>query len=162
IEPGWPEFAKRLRGKRIVGVGRVGKRVVLDVSGEERLVIEPRMTGLVLVADPPNEEHLRLVFSLRDCQAERLMFWDRRGLGQVRLLTAAEFDERFGPTQLGPDALEITSTELRARLANSSRAIKVALLDQRAVAGIGNLYAAEILHLAAVHPAKRCDQITRD
>ena len=48
-------------------------------------------------------------------------------------------------------------TTLKARLCASRRAIKVALLDQRAVAGIGNLYASEILHLAAIHPAKRCD-----
>jgi formamidopyrimidine-DNA glycosylase len=48
------------------------------------------------------------------------------------------------------------------RLTRSRRAIKVALLDQAVVAGIGNLYAAELLHTAAIHPAKRCDQLTRD
>lgn len=161
IEPKWSEFCRRLRGERIIGVGRVGKRVVLDISGEQRLVIEPRMTGLVLVADPPNREHLRLALTLREGPVRELLFWDRRGLGQVRLLTADEYDERYGPEQLGPDALEITSHDLRARLCESRRAIKVALLDQRAVAGIGNLYAAEILHLAAIHPERRCDQITR-
>ncbi len=161
IAPEWPKFCRRLRGKRIIGLSRAGKRVVLDLSDEHRLVIEPRMTGLVLVAEPPNQEHLRLRLSLRGGPVSHLMYWDRRGLGTVRLMTVGEFEERLGPEMLGPDALEITSTDLRERLCASRRAIKVALLDQRAVAGIGNLYASEILHLARVHPARRCDQITR-
>ena len=60
----------------------------------------------------------------------------------------------------GPDALVLSADDLRSRLSPSRRAIKVALLDQRAVAGIGNLYASEILHLAGIHPAKRCDLLT--
>ncbi|MEM7314801.1 MAG: zinc finger domain-containing protein, partial [Planctomycetota bacterium] len=64
--------------------------------------------------------------------------------------------------RLGPDALRISIDELRDRLKSSRREIKVALLDQRAVAGIGNLYASEILHLAGVHPQKRCDQLKGD
>jgi formamidopyrimidine-DNA glycosylase len=60
---------------------------------------------------------------------------------------------------LGPDALEVGQEELQLRLGASRRAIKVALLDQRAIAGIGNLYAAEILHLAGIHPQLRCDQL---
>ena len=68
---------------------------------------------------------------------------------------------RLGRTKLGPDALAMTAELFRAQLGGSKRAVKVALLDQRAVAGIGNLYASEILHLAGVHPARRCDKITR-
>jgi formamidopyrimidine-DNA glycosylase len=56
----------------------------------------------------------------------------------------------------------MTADLFRTRLGGSKRAVKVALLDQRAVAGIGNLYASEILHVAGVHPARRCDRITRD
>jgi formamidopyrimidine-DNA glycosylase len=55
----------------------------------------------------------------------------------------------------------MTAELFRERLGGSKRAVKVALLDQRAVAGIGNLYASEILHLAQIHPAHRCDKITR-
>jgi formamidopyrimidine-DNA glycosylase len=68
----------------------------------------------------------------------------------------------FNSTKLGPDALLATGEMLRERLGGSKRAVKVALLDQRAVAGIGNMYASEILHLAGVHPAKRCDKVTRE
>jgi len=77
----------------------------------------------------------------------------------VRLLTSADLEKHYGPERIGPDALAITSQQLRERLEASKRAIKVALLDQRAVAGIGNLYAAEILHLARIHPERRCDQL---
>src|SRR4029453_12398022 len=59
----------------------------------------------------------------------------------------------------GPDALSVRADELRERLGRSRRAIKVALLDQRALAGVGNLYASEILHRAKVHPATRCEQL---
>ena len=60
------------------------------------------------------------------------------------------------------DALLATPEILSQRLSRSRRAIKVALLDQAAVAGIGNLYASEILHLAGIHPARRCDLLRKD
>jgi formamidopyrimidine-DNA glycosylase len=87
------------------------------------------------------------------------LYWDRRGLGLVRLVTPAQLDELYGPAKVGPDALALTGRLLQERLGNSKRAIKVALLDQRAVAGIGNLYASEILHLAHIHPQRRCDRL---
>ena len=130
--------------------------MVADLSGELALVFEPRMTGLVLVADPPNETHLRLRIQLADCPAKQLLYWDRRGLGSVKCYTADELKERYAAGNLGPDALEISWSELKRRLEKSRREIKVALLDQRVVAGIGNLYAAEILHLSRIHPAQRC------
>jgi formamidopyrimidine-DNA glycosylase len=77
------------------------------------------------------------------------------------LFSADEFDAAFGPEKLGPDALAMTAELFRQQLGGSKRAVKVAMLDQRAVAGIGNLYASEILHVAEVHPARRCDKITR-
>jgi formamidopyrimidine-DNA glycosylase len=153
-------IGRRIAGQRIEEVARLGKRVVLRLEGGDRLIFEPRMTGLVLVADPPTQEHLRLRLDLMDGPIPHVWYWDRRGLGSVRLLTALQFAERLGNRHLGPDALAVTANELRGRLARSRRAIKVALLDQRAVAGIGNLYASEILHLAGVHPAKRCDLLS--
>ncbi|HMC12704.1 MAG TPA: bifunctional DNA-formamidopyrimidine glycosylase/DNA-(apurinic or apyrimidinic site) lyase [Pirellulaceae bacterium] len=160
IEPRGVALARRLRGRRIEEVGRLGKRVVLRIDSGDRLIFEPRMTGLVLVADPPTREHLRFRLDLSDGPIPHVWYWDRRGLGSVRLLTARQFAEQLGEGKLGPDALALSADGLRQRLAQSRRAIKVALLDQRAVAGVGNLYASEILHLARVHPAKRCDLLT--
>jgi len=160
IQPKGAALARKLIGRTIADVGRVGKRVVLTLDSGDRLIFEPRMTGLVLVADPPTKEHLRFRLDLEGGPIESIWYWDRRGLGSVRLLTEKQFQDWADRSKLGPDALALTANDLQARLSLSRRAIKVALLDQRAVAGIGNLYASEILHLAAVHPGKRCDKLT--
>ena len=161
VSPSQATFRRRVIGKKIASIDRLGKRVLLTMDSDLTVALEPRMTGLVLVADPPNQHHLRLTLSLSNCSHPELLFWDRRGLGSVHALTKKEMTERWGPHKLGPDALAITPEQLRDRLKTSKRAVKVALLDQRAVAGIGNLYASEILHTASVHPAKRCDLISK-
>lgn len=164
ISPTLARFRARVLGRTVLAVDRVGKRVVVELErprreGGEAIVFEPRMTGLVLLSEPPNREHLRFGLELEGGPAGHLWFWDRRGLGSVRLLSAGEFDERFGLQRLGPDALAISAETLAERLGQSRREIKVALLDQRAVAGIGNLYASEILHVAGIHPRQRCDTL---
>jgi formamidopyrimidine-DNA glycosylase len=135
--------------------------VIVHLDSQDSIVMEPRMTGLVLLAKPPSREHLRFRCVLSGNGIGELLYWDRRGLGSVRLLSPKECESTFGPCKLGPDALLATGELLRDRLGGSKRAVKVGLLDQRAVAGIGNMYASEILHLAGVHPARRCDKITR-
>jgi formamidopyrimidine-DNA glycosylase len=162
IQPRPAALAKRLVGRTVAEVGRLGKRVVLRLSSGDHLIFEPRMTGLVLVADPPSEEHLRFRLDLADGPIPHVWYWDRRGLGSVRLISEKQLAEQLGSGKLGPDALALSAENLRERLCTSRRAIKVALLDQRAVAGIGNLYASEILHLAGIHPAKRCDLLRRE
>lgn len=159
ISPPLARIGRRMLGRKITAVDRAGKRVVVRLDSGDSLVIEPRMTGLVLLSDPPTKEHLRLEILLSG--GTRLLYWDRRGLGVVRLLAPAEFDRWYGPEKLGPDALTLTADLLRERLGGSRRPVKVALLDQRAVAGIGNLYASEILHLAKVHPATPCNALRR-
>lgn len=161
ITPRADVFRRRAVGSTIMAVDRVGKRVVLRLGNDHSIVFEPRMTGLVLVAEPPNREHLRFRLSLSGAECRQLLYWDRRGLGSVRLLSARQMAQCFGPDKLGPDAMAVTADELRDRLCGSRRAIKVALLDQRIVAGVGNLYASEILHFARIHPNKRCDRLTR-
>jgi formamidopyrimidine-DNA glycosylase len=160
ITPKLPAIQRRLVGQTIAEIGRLGKRVVIHVASGDALILEPRMTGLVLVADPPSQEHLRFRLDLAESPIPTIWYWDRRGLGSVRLLSAAELDEQLVGGRLGPDALVLSAAELAARLKTSKRAIKVALLDQRALAGVGNLYASEILHLARVHPARRCYALT--
>ena len=167
ITPDLARFRRRVMGRAIVALDRIGKRIVLRLNGQDAvpggaIVIEPRMTGLVLVSDPPDREHLRLGLQLAGGTVPELWFWDRRGLGSVRLVSAAEFDVRYGLDRIGPDALQVSAPTLMARFSSSRREIKVALLDQRAVAGIGNLYASEILHLAGVHPRRRCDRLKVD
>lgn len=161
IQPRIDAFTRRVRDRTIVAVQRRGKRILIELDDRQWVVIEPRMTGLVLLTDPPGVAHLRLRLRLDARPFNELLFWDRRGLGTVRLLRESEFESALGEHRLGPDALEISAEQLRQRLGGSQRAIKVALLDQRAVAGIGNLYAAEILHLAGVDPRTRCGTLSK-
>jgi formamidopyrimidine-DNA glycosylase len=86
IEPPLAQFRRRIAGRIIVAVGRAGKRVLVELDSGERIVIEPRMSGRVLVREPPDLSHLRVVFELSGGAAARLLFWDSRGLGVVRLL----------------------------------------------------------------------------
>jgi len=125
------------------------------------LVFEPRMTGLVLVASPPTQEHLRFGLTLGNCDVNQILYWDRRGLGKIRLLNPQELGEQLGPLRVGPDALKITLDELVQRFSGSNREIKVALLDQKLIAGVGNLYASELLHAAKIHPQTPCSQLKR-
>jgi formamidopyrimidine-DNA glycosylase len=161
IAPRIDRFRRRVVGRVIREVGRVGKRVVVRLDSGDAMVLEPRMTGLVLISEPPSREHLRFRCALAGNGIGELLYWDRRGLGSVRLFSPTEFQKAFGLDKVGPDALAMTAETFRTRLGDRRRAVKVALLDQRAVAGIGNMYASEILHVAGVHPGKRCDRITR-
>lgn len=161
VAPRVDAFRRRAVGATISRVDRCGKRVVVRLDSGDSIVFEPRMTGLVLLAAPPSQEHLRLRIALAGGEPNELLYWDRRGLGSVRLVSPAEFDRRYGADKLGPDALTLDGDGLRARLIASRREVKVALLDQRAIAGIGNLYASEILHTAGVHPRRRCDRLRK-
>lgn len=161
IAPRIDRFRRRAVGRVISDVGRVGKRVVVHLDSRDAIVLEPRMTGLVLVAEPPTREHLRFRCRVSGNGIAEFLYWDRRGLGSVRLFSPKDFDNAFGPDKVGPDALLMTGELFRKKLSSSKRAVKVALLDQRAVAGIGNMYASEILHLAGIHPARPCHRITR-
>jgi len=152
------------------------KRIILEMESGAALVIEPRMTGLMLVSDPPDPEHLRLEFqtvSVASAQktsnspraknskeTSSVWFWDRRGLGTVTLHSPTEYQSLLEIGILGPDALEITLDHWHTVLRQTRREIKVALLDQKLVAGIGNLYASEILFRSAIHPQQRASELS--
>jgi formamidopyrimidine-DNA glycosylase len=158
-------MARRAQGQTVTAVRRVAKRVVIDLSNRESFVIEPRMTGLMLIADPPDREHLRLEWRMAGDaprQTRSVWFWDRRGLGVVRLCDADELARRLGGDALGQDALLLDELGWREVCQRTARPIKVALLDQKLVAGIGNLYASEILHEAHISPLRPAAKLTRD
>ena len=160
IRPGVGQIARQLKQRRIHAISRLGKRVLIETDNDLTLAIEPRMTGNVLLADPPTTEHLRLEVRLEGREPSRVWFWDRRGLGTVTLYDREQRSREL-ESRYGPDAVDVRDTALRDRLGQSRRAIKVALLDQSAVAGIGNMYAAEILFLAGVDPRTRCDRLSK-
>lgn len=159
IEPSIKEIDLRVRRQKISSVFRRAKRIVMELENGDAFVIEPRMTGLMLLDAPPSEEHLRVEWQLKDTRETiRLWFWDRRGLGTIRLLNPQHRKAVLGPEKLGPDALEITEAQWRRFCSQTTSVIKTALLDQKKVAGIGNLYASEILHQSKISPeARACD-----
>ena len=160
--PGLTEITERVRGQRITAVRRRAKRGILELENGEALVIEPRMTGLLLLSDAPDPGHLRLEWKLSGRQKfNSLWFWDRRGLGTVTLYEPETYQALITTGQLGRDALEMETTHWGDICRQSKRAIKVLLLDQQAVAGIGNLYASEILHRSRIHPAAPANLLTR-
>jgi formamidopyrimidine-DNA glycosylase len=162
MTPPFPDLARSISGQTVSSVRRLGKRVVLDLSDESNVVVEPRMTGLMLLADPPDVEHLRVEWKFAGRrQYNSIWFWDRRGLGTIRLYRPGELQQVYGPDTLGPDALAFTVDDWRTRLRRTSRPIKVALLDQKLVAGIGNLYASEILHVAGIDPKRPSEKLSK-
>lgn len=173
ITPAPATLGRRISGRTIAGVRRRGKRVVMELTASGRstdtlwLAIEPRMTGLMLVTEAPSPEHVRLVLDLDHGRRggnrpRRVLFWDRRGLGTITLHDRRGLEAACGTAKLGPDGLEISGADLVVRLGRSRRAVKPALLDQKAVAGIGNIYAAEILLAAGVDPRAACRRLDAD
>jgi formamidopyrimidine-DNA glycosylase len=126
VWPGISAFAQRVVGTRVEHVDRLGKRLLVWLDTDQAVVFEPRMTGLVLLADPPSHEHLRLRVDLRGTRVPHLWYWDRRGLGSVRLLSRRQVEQRLGPPRLGPDALGLDAERLQVRLARRRAPIKVA------------------------------------
>ena len=161
VKPRIDRLNKRVAGHRIKAIERLGKRVVVRIDNDDRIIFEPRMTGLVLIGDPPTKEHLRFRVQLKGCPIKQLLFWDRRGLGNVSLLSPNEYQAKLDSGTLGPDALDVSQEKFRERFRHSRREIKVALLDQSAIAGVGNLYASEILHQAKIDPRARCHRLSQ-
>lgn len=160
VSPDRRAVVQRLKGRRILDVHRLAKRILLELDSRETVVVEPRMTGLLLVSEPPTIEHRRVVWHFEPVpnHARQLEFWDRRGLGTLSLLTPDQLvDLRL---KFGPDALTITEQQWQNQLSKTAREIKVALLDQSLVAGIGNLYASEILHRSGISPLRSAATVT--
>jgi len=152
VDPQRTALQRRLRQARIEAVQRLAKRVVITLDRTRFLVIEPRMTGLLLVSAPPTQAHRRICWNLNSVsdRAPSFEFWDRRGLGTVSLLDQDGMSAI--ENRLGPDPLSMTTEQWIEQLSKTQRPIKNALLDQRIVVGIGNIYASEILHKAGISP----------
>ena len=161
ITPGRRLFVKQTEGRMITDIRRLAKRVVLGLDSGNCIVVEPRMTGLMLLTDPPTREHRRVCFELSADlgRAVSLEFWDRRGLGTMSLLTPELL--RDLESRLGKDALELAFEDWTSILSQTDREIKIVLLDQSRVAGIGNLYASEILHEARISPFRAASGLSR-
>jgi formamidopyrimidine-DNA glycosylase len=154
------QLTRRGRGATVVSVTRRGKWVVLVLASDRGIiVIQPRMTGGFWLVDPRRPDHIRLTFHLDNPRAT-VWYCDTRRLGKVCWFPDADAAARAFARSHGPDALEIGRDELAGRLARTARGIKPTLMDQKVLAGIGNIYADETLHRAGIHPERPASSLT--
>jgi formamidopyrimidine-DNA glycosylase len=150
-----PRWAKALANRCIESARRRGKWIVLDLDGGGHLVVHLGMTGQLTVvpAEELTADHVHVVFGLNDSQ--ELRFRDIRRFGSITFLESHEkLEAFFDRAGLGPEPFDLPADYWRDRLAATERCLKAVLLDQRVVAGVGNIYADESLFQAKLHPAQ--------
>jgi formamidopyrimidine-DNA glycosylase len=151
----------------VEGAERRGKYLLMPLDSGDRLMIHLRMSGQVLLADvgadrPP---HTHVVLSLDEgtSSAGELWFVDPRTFGEVVVFAPDRVEVEVPElARLGPDPIadEFDRALLRSIVRSSRRALKPLLLDQHAIAGIGNIYADEILHAARLHPDRPANELS--
>jgi formamidopyrimidine-DNA glycosylase len=153
-----------LVGRRVLAVRRRGKWIILDCDRDFHLVIHLGMTGQLTVrpAREPVAAHTHLILSLEGGQKE-LRFRDIRRFGSATLFCEETHVEHFfEKAGLGPEPFDLDAKYWQERLAMTRRCLKAVLLDQRVVAGVGNIYADESLFQACLHPARLANQTSAE
>jgi formamidopyrimidine-DNA glycosylase len=158
--PTTPGYRRGVRGRKVRGVSRRGKYIIIALDGGRELVIHLGMTGsLVLVprgAERPRHTHI--VFRLED--GRDLLYVDPRTFGETALVREGDYRSLPSLSRMGPEPLakDFTAARLAQALHGRCR-VKSALLDQARLAGLGNIYADEALHRAGIHPLRRADTL---
>ncbi|MCL2817657.1 MAG: DNA-formamidopyrimidine glycosylase [Clostridiales bacterium] len=160
--PAAAEFAAGLIGRAFSGLERRGKYLMLLLDDGGRLVIHLRMTGRLVCGNRESAPlpHTHIIFLLDD--GNRLAYSDTRRFGCLWLFRPGEEDELSGIGRLGPEPFraEFDGAYLKEALGKRKIIIKQGLLDQHAVAGLGNIYADELLFLCGVKPTRKTAEIT--
>ncbi|MDB4883147.1 MAG: Formamidopyrimidine-DNA glycosylase [Gemmatimonadetes bacterium] len=158
------DLASRLRDSVVVKCWRRAKLVVIDLDSGDRIAVQPRFTGALLLSRGPLPEaeapYSTLYLRLDD--GRDLHYRDIRRLGTVSLMRAerfAEYSDALGVEPLDP---AFTETHLSGILRGSRQAVKRVLMDQRLVVGIGNIYANEVCWRAGVDPSRSAATISAD
>ena len=157
--PRSPPFADQ----PITRVFRRAKAIVIEFRGDVRLVVVPRFTGALLISREPHQAVTKpyccVHFLLVD--GRTLQYVDVRRLGTVSVLSPDAF--ATWSASLGPEPLDpaLTAESFSGILRGSRRAVKTLLMDQKRLAGVGNIYANEALFRAGVRPTRRAERVTR-
>lgn len=149
-------FSRRIAGSSIIRTWRRAKLIVADLSSGNRLVVQPRFTGALIVEDPALDLSLLAYSTLRlqlgDGRA--LHYCDVRRLGTVALMSERRFAEYTAALGVEPLDQTFTASQLSGVLGASAQPVKKVLMDQRRIAGIGNIYANESLWRAGIDPSR--------
>ena len=157
-------FVQRVSGTTIRHTWRRAKLIVLDLSSGDRIVVQPRFTGAMLVdaGQLPEEERRYSTMALTLDDGRKVHYRDIRRLGTVTVMSQdrfAAYVSRLGDEPLDPS---FTQERLAELLAHSRQAVKKSLMDQRVVVGLGNIYAVEALWRAGIDPSRESRSINRD
>jgi formamidopyrimidine-DNA glycosylase len=170
----WPlpeRFAERLTGRRVVGLGRRSKYLLIGLDGSETWIVHLGMSGRILVGEaklgafrhptPAPGKHDHVIITTD--QGAVVTYNDARRFGLMDLWPTADLDQHKLLAGLGPEPLgnEFNGAALAATLTDKRSPIKAALLDQRIVAGLGNIYVSEALHRAGISPKRLAGSISR-
>lgn len=169
----WPfpeRMAERLKGQKVERLRRRSKYILADLSSGESLLVHLGMSGRMLISGdplgqfvhdhPPAERHDHVVFHMEN--GARVTFNDPRRFGAMDLLETANADAHKLLASIGPEPLgnDFSEGHLVAALKGRNTPIKSALLDQRIVAGLGNIYVCETLYRARIHPGRKAGKIS--
>ncbi len=160
-KPWVKSWGSLLSGRRVDEIRRRGKWIVIGLDGGLSLVVHLGMTGQLTVV--PGEslvaDHTHLVFDLDD--GAQLRYRDIRRFGSAVLYRdAVEIQRFFEKTKLGPEPFDLDPADWLASLRRTKRCLKAVLLDQRVLAGVGNIYADESLFEARLHPGRTANDLT--
>lgn len=168
----FPEnMADRLTGAKVMGLRRRSKYVLVDLSTGETLIVHLGMSGRMTVSGDPlgqyhrshpaPEKHDHVVFQMDS--GARITFNDPRRFGAMDLAPTATLEDHWLIKPIGPEPLGngFNESYLVARLSGRNTPIKAALLDQRIVAGLGNIYVCEVLHRTGINPKRKAGSLSR-
>lgn len=159
VAPPGADFAALVAGERIAGVSRRAKYAVIELGSGRRLVTSLRMTGRLVVQRPAEADYPGTHLVLHYTDGTRLSFADVRTFGRMRLVQPGEpWDADLGPEPLSAG---FTPEKFTGMLSGRTTSIKVLLLDQHRIAGIGNIYACEALWQAGIKPGKPAKSLTK-
>ncbi len=154
-------FCRLLTGQTISHMTRRGKFLSIVLDSEDRILVHLRMTGCLLLTpkDFAAEKHTHIILSLSNNM--ELRFSDTRRFGRFWLLQKGETDSYSGIAKLGAEPFDaaLTAQYLSSHLGSRKKTIKECLLEQTTIAGIGNIYADEILFTAGIYPARPANSL---
>jgi formamidopyrimidine-DNA glycosylase len=159
--PAPPELiAAELSQATVQRLGRLGKYMIWELDRDRSLLVHLRMTGSLLMDADPESPYTRARFELDDGHV--LTYVDPRRFGTAHLMLSSAVRDEYLKARLGaePFTPEFTAEYLRDQARGRSTPVKTFLLDQRRIAGVGNIYADEALHRARVHPLRPAGTLT--
>ena len=159
--PAPPELiAAELTGAQVERLGRLGKYMIWELDADRSLLVHLRMTGSLLIDADPESPYTRARFELSDGHV--LTYVDPRRFGTAHLMLSRTARDEYLKARLGaePFTPEFTAEYLRDQARGRSAPVKPFILDQRRIAGVGNIYADEALHRAKIHPLRQAGSLT--